>query len=104
LIRHMVVVRFGSAVSAEMRQGIYDDLAALSGHLEGIVGFRSFHNVSPEKAVVHGFNDGFWVDFSDAAARDAYLQDTVHQAIGARLVAAAEGGIDGILVCDVEME
>ena len=35
------------------------------------------------------------------AMRDAYLADPVHQAIGARIVAAAEGGIDGVFVFDV---
>lgn len=104
MIRHIVAVRFGKAATAGTRQGIYDDLAGLSAHLAGIVGFRSFKNVSPEDAVVRGFKDGFWVDFRDASARDAYLRDAAHQAIGARLVAAAEGGVDGIFVVDVEME
>ncbi len=43
------------------------------------------------------------VDFIDAAARDRYLHDEEHQRTGARLVAAASGGLDGILVYDLEV-
>ena len=78
-------------------------LAALRGHLEGMEDFRSFANISPETAVVQGFRDLFWCDFRDDLARDAYLADPAHQAIGARLVAAAEGGLAGILVMDVAL-
>jgi len=33
-------------------------------------------------------------------ARDAYLADEVHRAIGARLVAACSGGTEGLIVFD----
>ncbi|HVX80463.1 MAG TPA: Dabb family protein, partial [Devosiaceae bacterium] len=41
--------------------------------------------------------------FDTAAARDAYLVHPDHQAVGARIVAAAEGGPAGILVFDFEL-
>ena len=47
--------------------------------------------------------DMFWFDFRDVAVRDTYLADPTHQAIGARLVAALEGGADGVFVCDIEL-
>lgn len=103
MIRHIVALRFRAEVSEEQKAGFYAALQALSGQLSGILEFRSFANVSPEEPVVHGFRDLFWIDFQNAAARDAYLVDPDHQAIGARLVAAAEGGVDGILVLDVEL-
>jgi Stress responsive A/B Barrel Domain len=59
-------------------------------------------NISPEVPVVHGFHDLFWFDFTDAAARDAYLVHPDHQKAGARLVAAC-GGIEGIQVLDVAL-
>jgi hypothetical protein len=103
MIRHIVALRFKAEISAEQKAGFHAALQALSGHLPGIVEFRSFANVSPEEPVIHGFRDLFWIDFQNASARDAYLVDPGHQAIGAQLVAAAEGGVAGIQVLDVEL-
>ena len=52
---------------------------------------------------MRGFRDVFWFDFRDVAVRDAYLDDEVHKGIGARIVAATEGGPDGVFVCDFEV-
>lgn len=103
MIRHIVALRFRAEVTEAEKQPLYAGLAALRGHLEGMEDFRSFANISPETAVVQGFRDLFWCDFRDDLARDAYLADPAHQAIGARLVAAAEGGLAGILVMDVAL-
>ena len=46
---------------------------------------------------------GFIVGFIDTAARDRYLHDEEQQKTGARIVAAASGGLDGILVYDLEV-
>ncbi|MDE2445926.1 MAG: Dabb family protein, partial [Alphaproteobacteria bacterium] len=46
---------------------------------------------------------GFTVDFVDAAARDTYLPHPAHQKLGAMIVAAAQGGVDGITVVDWEV-
>ncbi|MCG6884877.1 MAG: Dabb family protein [Silicimonas sp.] len=102
-IRHLVAVRFGAEADADTRAAIYADLAALDARIDGILDFQTRRNVSPEDPVVRGFRDLFWFDFRDAHVRDAYLADEVHQAIGARIVAVAEGGAEGILVCDFEL-
>ncbi len=104
MIRHIVAVRFRDDITAAQKAGFYTALQALSGHLAGILDFRSFINSSPEEPVVHGFRDLFWIDFVGAAARDAYLVAPAHQAIGGQLVAAAVGGVAGIQVLDVELE
>ena len=104
MIRHIVAVHFRPEISVPQKAGFYAALQALSGHLTGILDFRSFANVSPEAPVIHGFMDLFWIDFQNAAARDAYLVDPGHRAIGAKLVAAAQGGVAGIQVLDVELE
>jgi hypothetical protein len=103
MIRHLVALRFLPNTAPATKTAIYADLAALSQHIGGILDFQSSRNVSPETAVVRGFDDAFWFDFRDAAARDAYLIDPAHQAIGARIVAAT-GGIDGVFVCDVAVK
>ena len=102
MIRHLVAVRFSTEVAGEVRTRIFADLGELRAHLAGIHDFQFRENTSPEAPVVHGFRDLFWFDFADAAAREAYLDDPAHKAIGARLVAAA-GGTDGILVLDFDL-
>ena len=45
----------------------------------------------------------FWFDFEDEQTRDNYLNNKNHQAVGARIVAAANGGLQGVFVCDVKL-
>ena len=99
MIRHIVLLRFLPEIGDADRAALIAAVGALRGHLAGIVGFGALANVSPEEPVVHGFRDGFAVDFVDAGARDAYLEDAAHRAIGERLVAAC-GGLDGLVVFD----
>ncbi|MBN9365319.1 MULTISPECIES: Dabb family protein [unclassified Devosia] len=100
-IRHCVFLKFRADVSASEKQSIYGQLAALGVHLE-IDRMSYGPNVSPE-GLHQGFVDGFTMDFPNAAARDAYLVDSKHKEAGARLVAALEGGVKGLLVFDIEV-
>jgi hypothetical protein len=102
MIRHIVHLKFPPDFLTDTQDGLYAGLAALRGHLHGILDFQHRPNISPEAPVVHGFTDMFWFDFSDLASRDAYLADPDHQAMGARLVAAV-GGLDGVMVCDIAL-
>lgn len=101
-VRHIVLCRFRDAVPAAERQAIFAELAALRGHLAGITAMTLGANVSPE-GLAQGFAHGFTIDFTDAAARDAYLADEAHGRAGARLVAALEGGVSGLVVFDLEI-
>jgi len=100
MIRHIVALRFPATLAEAEKDRLYAALQALN--LPGLLEFRTFRNISPEAPVTHGFQDLFWFDFRDAEARDLYLTDPGHQAIGAQLVAAT-GGPDGIQVLDVEL-
>ena len=100
MIRHCVFVKFRSDVDADERAAIYAGLGALVGQIEGLLSFESGPNISPEGRN-QGFNDGFIMDFADAAARDRYLPHPAHKAAGSRLVAALEGGRDGLIVFDL---
>ncbi|MEM9427592.1 MAG: Dabb family protein [Pseudomonadota bacterium] len=103
MIRHLVALKFMSGTTVETKQALYNDLAALDARIDGVLDFQSRTNVSVEDPLVRGFRDLFWFDFRDAGVRDTYLADEVHQAIGARIVAATEGGADGIFVMDFEV-
>lgn len=100
MIRHCVFFRFRADIDATERKAIFADLAAMKDHVDGVLDAHFGTNVSPE-GLSRGFEDGFVMDFRDAAARDAYLVHEAHQKAGARLVAAIEGGVDRLLVFDL---
>ncbi|RVD16842.1 Dabb family protein [Mesorhizobium sp. M4B.F.Ca.ET.017.02.2.1] len=102
MIRHCVFVKFRSDVSPAERAAIHADLEALRWAIEGMDKVHFSANVSPEP-FARGFSHGFTIDFRDAAARDAYLVHEAHQGAGARLVAALEGGTDGLMVVDLDI-
>jgi hypothetical protein len=103
MIRHCVFCKFRSGVSADERAEIFAGLAALVGQIDGLLSADFGPNVSPE-GLAQGFAHGFVMDLADEAARDRYLVDPAHKAAGARLVAALEGGVDGLIVFDLKME
>ena len=103
MIRHVVLVRFREAVSATEIAAIFQQLDDLRQKLAGMKVFCHGSNVSPE-GLARGYTHAFTVDFIDAAARDAYLAHPDHEAAGARLVKAAEGGLSGLLVLDFALE
>ena len=100
MIHHCVLVKFKGSVTVAERDAIYDDLRALKGKVDGLLGASFGPNVSPE-GLGQGFDDGFVIDFRDAAARDAYLVHPDHKAAGAKLVATLEGGVGGLVVFDL---
>ncbi|MEO0491990.1 MAG: Dabb family protein [Actinomycetota bacterium] len=103
MIRHHVFVRFPSELATADIDELLADVHDVCAPLDGVLDVRIGVNVSPEEPVVHGFRHGFVIDFATDADRDAYLVDEQHGAFGGRLVAAAEGGTDGILVFDLEV-
>lgn len=103
MIRHLVFLKYAADVTQETKDALMRDLAALHDVVEGFEDFHARTNISPETPLVHGLTEMFWIDFRDAAARDAYLANETHKAVGARLMATLDGAADGIFVCDVEL-
>ncbi len=99
MIRHVVLVRFREALPATEIMAIFQQLDDLRVKLPGLKAFHGGPNVSPE-GLSRGFTHAFTADFIDAEARDAYLAHPDHEAAGARLVKAAEGGLGGLTVLD----
>jgi hypothetical protein len=102
MIRHIVLVKFPAATPPEATGALFAALDDLRSALPGMLNFKGGANVSPE-GLARGFTHAFSADFADAAARNAYLVHPAHQAAGARLAAAAEGGIDGLIVVDIDI-
>lgn len=102
MIRHCVFVKFRNDVGAGERKAIHADLETLRQVIDGMETVQFSANVSPEP-FARGFTHGFIIDFRDSAVRDAYLVHEAHQRAGARLVAALEGGTDGLMVFDLDL-
>jgi hypothetical protein len=100
MIRHIVLLRFMSSVSEDQIADLFAELHQIDGKVPGLLAITSGKSESPEQ-MERGYMHGFVVDFADWAALQAYQDHPDHKALGARLVAAAEGGIDGILVFDL---
>lgn len=103
MIRHCVFIRFRPEISADEKASIFAEITALKTRLPGLLATYAGANASPEVGMDKGYSEGFIVDFADAVARDAYLEDPEHRQTGAKIVAAAQGGIDGIFVYDLEI-
>ena len=103
MIRHCVFVRFRNDIADAERAAIHTDLEALRSAIDGMEKVEFSANTSPEP-FAGGFTHGFTIDFRDAATRDAYLAHEAHQRAGARMVAALEGGTDGLMVFDLEID
>ena len=102
MIRHIVLLKFRDDVIEERRQQIYAELRGLVGTIDGLLGAHFGPNVSPE-GLSKGFADGFVMDLRDAESRDRYLAHPLHQAAGAKLVAACKDGLEGVLPFDLEV-
>jgi len=102
MIRHTVFVKFPADARPETIAAVFKALDDLRAVVPGMLRFAAGANVSPEP-LSRGFTHAFVADFADAKARDAYLVHPAHKAAGARLVEAAAGGRDGLIVIDMAM-
>lgn len=100
MILHSVFVRFKASLQQADKQALYDAIVALKDVTPGILDVKFGQNVSPE-GLNGGFLDGFVVTFESPEARDAYLVHPDHMVVGERIVAAADGGLSGLIVFDM---
>ncbi len=101
MIRHIVLTKFKPETDEATIAEIYAGLSALVQDLPGAHGFLGGRSESPEQ-IERGFMHGFVVDFDSWDALKNYADHPRHQALGGQLVAHAVGGLDGILVVDLD--
>ena len=102
MIRHIVLTKFKPDVSEETIRAIYDGLAAVIDKMPGAANFTGGRSQSPEQ-IERGYMHGFVIDFDSWVALQTYADNEDHKALGGQLVAHAVGGIDGILVLDLDV-
>ncbi len=103
MIRHIVLIRFNPDLAEAEIADIFAELHRIEGKVRGLGAIHSGRSESPEK-IERGYMHGFTADFADWDALQAYQDHPEHQALGARLVANAVGGLDGILVFDLPFD
>jgi hypothetical protein len=99
MIRHTVLCHFRADADAD---AVFAAIKGLQAKIPGILAITCGRDNSPE-GLQKGFTHGFTVDFIDAAARDAYLPHPEHQIVGKMVIAAMEGGFEGLAVVDWEV-
>lgn len=102
MIRHIVLIRFRPGLPECDIAAIDAAFRSLQARLDGFSSYSGGPDVNFE-GLDRGYRHGFVLDFADQAARMRYHEDPEHKALGALVVAAADGGIDGLLVVDFEM-
>lgn len=96
-VRHVVVFKYKAGTTdAQIRQ-VTTALAALKDKIPGIVSFEHGVNHSPEN-LNKGFTHVYFITFTDAKARDAYLPHPEHQAFGKLL--GSLGVLEDVFVVD----
>lgn len=103
MIRHIVLIRFRPEIAEATIAAIFADLHAIKARLPGVLAITSGRSESPER-IERGYMHGFVADFAGWATLADYQDHPDHKRVGAALVAAAVGGIDGILVFDLAID
>jgi hypothetical protein len=100
MIRHIVLLKFRKDVTPDAIAALFAELHGIEGKVAGLISITSGFSESPEQ-MERGYMHGFVADFEDWGALQTYQDHPAHKALGANLVAATVGGIDGILVFDL---
>ena len=100
MIRHIVLIKFNPDLTEAAISDLFAELHQIQGKIPGLIGITSGRSESPEQ-MERGYMHGFVADFIDWDALQAYQDHPDHQRLGAKLVAAAVGGKQGILCFDL---
>ncbi len=100
MIRHIVLIKFKPELNETAISALFDELQEIQRKIPGILSITSGRSESPEK-IERGYMHGFVADFDTWEALETYQNDPDHQRLGAKLVANAVGGKDGILCFDL---
>ena len=100
MIRHIVLIKFNADLQEAAIAALFDELHQIQGKVPGLITITSGRSESPEQ-MERGYMHGFIADFTDWDALQAYQDHPDHQRLGAKLVAAASGGKQGILCFDL---
>lgn len=102
MIRHIVLIKFKEETDEAVINTLFANLATLTEKLAGASGFTGGRSKSPEQ-IERGYMHGFVIDFDSWDALSTYQEHPDHIVVSKGLVENAQGGIDGILVLDLDV-
>ena len=102
MIRHIVLTKFKQETDECEIEEIYEGLSELVDKLLGAQNFTGGRSKSPEQ-IERGYLHGFVIDFDTWDDLEAYAHHPEHKALGSRMIDRSTGGLDGILVLDLEV-
>jgi hypothetical protein len=97
-VKHIALLKFKEGTPEEQIQKIFDEILDMTESIQGIEDYVSGPNSSPE-SLNQGFTHGVIMTFTDAAARDGYLNHPEHQRVHGLLGSV----VDSRLTFDFEM-
>lgn len=100
MIQHIVLVQFRPELTEEAIGTLFAELHEIKDKVSGLLTITSGKSQSPEQ-LERGYMHGFIVEFASWDALQSYQDHPDHRAFGAKLVQAAIGGLNGILVFDL---
>lgn len=100
MIRHIVLIKFDPRLRETEISKLFKELHDIDGKVPGLLSITSGRSESPEQ-MERGYMHGFVVDFEDWDGLQAYQDHPDHRRLGAKLVANAENGKEGILCFDL---
>lgn len=103
MIRHIVLTKFKPETEEGKISGIYTGLSVLTEKISGAHNFIGGQSDSPEQ-IERGYTHAFVIDFDSWADLKVYAEHPEHKVLGSQIVENATGGIDGILVLDLEVK
>jgi len=103
MIRHIVLTKFKPETAEDTIAEIYAGLSALTAKLAGARNFVGGRSASPEQ-IERGYMHAFVIDFDSWADLKIYAEHPEHRELGSRIVANAAGGIEGVLVLDLDVQ
>lgn len=102
MIRHILLVSLVNDDDAAQLQDAFSQIGRVAARLPGVLSCSYGPSNSPEQ-LERGDTHGLVIDFADATALRGYAIDPEHVAAGGQIAGAA-GGVDGLLVVDLEMD
>jgi len=103
MIRHIVLTKFKPETEENKISKIYAELSALTDKISGAHDFTGGRSESPEQ-IERGYKHAFVIDFDSWADLKTYAEHPEHLALGSQILMNAVGGIDGVLVLDIDVK
>jgi hypothetical protein len=100
MIRHTVLFKIRSDVPKLEVEYIFRDILSLTSELSGILAITGGTCFFHERKEGQPFTHGFSIDFTDQAARDSFLHDSIAHPIKTKIVNVADGGNKGVIGFD----